>query len=73
VALGEIHHAVAEGALDAARVRELGDVLLGRSPGRRREDEITVCDLTGVGVQDAAIAAVALAGARGIPNREIRG
>jgi ornithine cyclodeaminase len=35
---------------------ELGDLAAGRRPGRERAEEITVADLTGVGVQDAAIA-----------------
>jgi ornithine cyclodeaminase/alanine dehydrogenase-like protein (mu-crystallin family) len=36
---------------------ELGEVLLGRRSGREGE-ELIVCDLTGVGAQDAAIAGV---------------
>lgn len=39
---------------------ELGAVIAGEVAGRIRADEISICDLTGVGVQDAAIAAVAL-------------
>jgi ectoine utilization protein EutC len=41
-------------------VCELGDVISGKSPGRTNENEITVCDLTGTGVQDTAIATLAL-------------
>ena len=37
---------------------ELGDVVTGKRPGREG-DELIVCDLTGVGVQDAAIAELA--------------
>ncbi len=37
---------------------ELGDLAAGRLPGREQEGEITIADLTGVGVQDTAIAAV---------------
>jgi ornithine cyclodeaminase len=37
---------------------EVGDLAAGRLPGREQEGEITIADLTGVGVQDAAIAAV---------------
>ncbi|HEY6548563.1 MAG TPA: ornithine cyclodeaminase family protein [Vicinamibacteria bacterium] len=57
LALGEIHHAV-EGGFIAARdiYGELGELLAGSKPGREREDEITVADLTGVGIQDAAVA-----------------
>ena len=59
--LGEIHHAVEAGIIDADDVAgELGDLIVGRTPGRTAEDQITVCDLTGVGVQDAAIATLAL-------------
>ncbi len=56
LALGEVHHAVEEGALEAASIHaEIGDVLLGKRSGREG-DELIVCDLTGVGAQDAAIA-----------------
>ena len=59
VVLGELHHAVAEGALDPSAVHgELGDVVVGRVPGREG-DELIICDLTGVGAQDAAIAEIA--------------
>jgi ornithine cyclodeaminase len=59
---GEIHHAVEKGVIAADDVTgELGDVILGKVHGRTSPDEITVCDLTGVGVQDAAIASVVLA------------
>ena len=37
---------------------ELGEVLNGARPGREGQ-ELIVCDLTGVGAQDAAIAGVA--------------
>jgi ornithine cyclodeaminase/alanine dehydrogenase-like protein (mu-crystallin family) len=54
---GNLHHAIAAGVVTRANVSaELGDLAAGRSPGRERADEITVADLTGVGVQDAAIA-----------------
>ncbi len=57
---GEIHHAVEEGVLQEQDVDgELGDVISGRIQGRANDQEITVCDLTGVGVQDAAIAGLA--------------
>jgi alanine dehydrogenase len=57
IRLGEIHHAVEAGVMSANDIAgELGEVVSGRIPGRLRQEEITVCDLTGVGVQDAAIA-----------------
>ncbi len=58
---GDIHHAVAHGVITANDVDgEIGDLVTGRLPGRTRDDQITVCDLTGVGVQDAAIARAVL-------------
>ena len=54
---GNLHHALATGAVTKAKVyAELGDLAAGRLAGRDATDEITVADLTGVGVQDAAIA-----------------
>jgi len=41
------------------QVHELGAVITGAAPGRSKNDAITVCDLTGVGVQDTAIALAA--------------
>ncbi len=55
--LGEIHHAVEEGVLGQEDVyAELGEIVAGVKPGRESDEEITVADLTGVGVQDAAVA-----------------
>ncbi len=63
--LGEIHHAVASGVLAENDVdAELGEITAGIKPGRVRDSEITVCDLTGVGVQDVASAALVLERAR---------
>jgi ornithine cyclodeaminase/alanine dehydrogenase-like protein (mu-crystallin family) len=54
---GNLHHAIAAGAVTRDKVyAELGDLAAGRLPGRENAHEITVADLTGVGVQDAAIA-----------------
>jgi ornithine cyclodeaminase len=61
VRLGELHHAIAAGVIDAADAVELGEVVIGRAAGRPSRDAITVCDLTGTGAQDTAIAALALA------------
>ena len=55
---GNLHHAMAAGVFQPERVYgEVGDLAAGRLPGREQDDEITIADLTGVGVQDAAIAA----------------
>lgn len=56
--LGEVHHAVDAGVLEPGSVDELGAVLVGQRPGRQAA-ELVVCDLTGVGAQDAAIAGAA--------------
>ena len=57
---GELHHALEEGTVgEDHSIVELGDLTSGRHPGRTDESQITVCDLTGVGVQDAAIATLA--------------
>lgn len=55
---GNLRHAIAAGVFVPSGVYgELGDLAAGRLAGREAPDEITVADLTGVGVQDAAIAA----------------
>ncbi len=64
VTIGEAQHAVAAGLLDASAIVPLGDVLIGTHPGRRSVDEITLFDGTGVGLQDLAVAAVAVQRAR---------
>ncbi|MDP9233603.1 MAG: ornithine cyclodeaminase family protein [Actinomycetota bacterium] len=53
---GEIHQAVKAGAMVETDVYELGEIAAGMKPGRTSENEITLVDLTGVGVLDAAVA-----------------
>lgn len=63
--VGELRAAVAAGtATKDQEFDELGAICAGQQPGRRAADEITVCDLTGTGIQDTAIAVHALAVAR---------
>lgn len=63
--LGELHHAIVEGLVAAEREEvELGEVIAGHIIGRQSEDEITIADLTGTGVQDTAIASLAVLRAR---------
>lgn len=57
--LGELHHALEAGAVTEETPIELGELTSGRVAGRESEDEITICDLTGVGVQDTQIARLA--------------
>ena len=61
--LGELQHATDQ----VSRAVELGVVCAGDAPGRSGEGQLTLCDLTGVGVQDvaAANAVIAAAGERG--------
>jgi ornithine cyclodeaminase len=55
--LGEIHHALKEGILtEDSDITEIGELTCGIKSGRQDDQEITVCDLTGVGVQDTTIA-----------------
>lgn len=54
--LGELRSAIAAGLWDRGAPVELGDVIRGRAAGREGDDAITICDLTGTGVQDTAIA-----------------
>jgi ornithine cyclodeaminase len=57
--VGELHHALADGTLsEDAIYAELGAVAAGDRPGRESDAEITVADLTGLGIQDAAVANV---------------
>ena len=57
--LGELQHAP-----DLAdRAVELGAICAGVAAARTGEDQLTICDLTGVGVQDVAAANAVLANA----------
>ena len=58
--LGEIHHALEAGKLATdSPIIELGDITSGKHLGRTHPDQVTICDLTGTGVQDTAIARLA--------------
>ncbi len=61
--LGELQHAPGQ----ADRAVELGRICAGTAPGRTDASQLTVCDLTGLGVQDVAAANVVMqrAGDRG--------
>lgn len=60
VSIGEAQHAVKAGLVDATAITPLGQVLIGAHPGRRSADEVTLFDGTGVGLQDLAVAAMAV-------------
>lgn len=63
--MGELRSAIAAGLIeDTATFSELGDIVAGTARGRKSAEDITLCDLTGTGVQDTAIATFATARAR---------
>ena len=56
-AIGELQHVLAAGLMTRDQVHaELADVVVGRRPGRTRDDEITVFDSSGTALQDVAAA-----------------
>jgi ornithine cyclodeaminase/alanine dehydrogenase-like protein (mu-crystallin family) len=56
---GELAHAVEAGLVTRSDVTQLGAVLAGEAEGRRRDDEITTFDSTGLAIQDLAVAVAA--------------
>ncbi|UCD80579.1 MAG: cyclodeaminase [Desulfobacterales bacterium] len=59
--MGEFQHAFKAGIIsDASPVIELGEITSGRRSGRQNDHQITICDLSGTGVQDTAIAHLAV-------------
>ncbi len=68
VSIGECQHAVADGSLAEGDINELGAVINGDHRGRSSDDELTLFDGTGVGLQDLAVASavVDLAIAKGV-------
>ena len=65
--IGETQHAIASGLISEDVITPIGDVINGVHPGRSLDDEITLFDGTGVGLQDLAVASAAarLAEAKG--------
>lgn len=62
--LGELRSAIAAGAWRNSTPPELGAIVTGEKKGRTSDDQITICDLTGTGAQDTAIATFAVEAAR---------
>lgn len=58
---GEISGAFKSGLIDKGSLVVLGSVLSGHAIGRQDDTQITIADLTGLGVQDAQIAKCAVA------------
>ncbi len=57
--IGDLHHALEAGVVTREAVHaELADVVTGRKPGRRSDQEITIFDSTGTAIEDVAAAVV---------------
>lgn len=57
ISIGEAQHAVAQGLIQETDIAQIGAVINGTNPGRTSDDQITLFDGTGVGLQDLAVAA----------------
>lgn len=64
VSIGEAQHAFAARLITESRITPLGAVIIGEHRGRTSNDEVTLFDGTGVGLQDLAAASVAIDRAR---------
>jgi alanine dehydrogenase len=54
---GDINNSVRAGLLREEQiVGDIGEVIIGRKKGRMSEEDITIFDATGMGIQDAAVA-----------------
>jgi ornithine cyclodeaminase/alanine dehydrogenase-like protein (mu-crystallin family) len=53
---GELQHALGDDTIDRNKVITLGGLAAGDRLGRTKASDITVADLTGVGIQDTAVA-----------------
>jgi ornithine cyclodeaminase len=53
---GEMFCALSEGMISEDKIVEIGEIIAGLKSGRINENEITIADLTGLGVQDLEIA-----------------
>ena len=51
---GELNHGLKDGCIEKERVLELGQYILEKR--KRKKSDISICDLVGIGFQDAVIA-----------------
>jgi len=58
--IGECQHAFAAGLISEADIKKIGDLIEKQVVGRQNDDQITLFDSTGVGLQDLAAARLAL-------------
>ncbi|HUE79819.1 MAG TPA: ornithine cyclodeaminase family protein [Sphingomicrobium sp.] len=69
VVMGDLHHAIAAGAIRLDEVHgELSELVAGAKPGRTSDHEVTIFDSTGTALQDVAAAATIYAKAAGNPG-----
>ena len=68
ISIGEAQHAFVLNILKPDDITPIGDVINGQNQGRIGDDDVTLFDGTGVGLQDLAVAsaAVKVADARGL-------
>ena len=68
ISIGEAQHAFVLDILKPDDITPIGDVINGQNQGRIGDDDVTLFDGTGVGLQDLAVAsaAVKMADARGL-------
>lgn len=56
---GETHHALEEGYITKEGIHaEIGEIILGKKPGRENDEEITIFDTVGMAIQDNVMAAM---------------
>jgi ornithine cyclodeaminase len=59
---GDLKGALEAGTIDLEHVSELGQIIAGTAQARSSSDQVTVASLTGLAVQDVAIASAVIAG-----------
>ncbi|ARE40186.1 Ornithine cyclodeaminase [Rhodovulum sp. P5] len=60
ISIGEAQHAVGAGLKAEGDITQIGEVINGTHPGRSSDEDVTLFDGTGVGLQDLAVAARAV-------------
>lgn len=60
ISIGECQHAIEQNLIEESAITAIGEVINGQYTGRTSEDDITLFDGTGVGLQDLAAASAVL-------------
>lgn len=66
---GELHHALEKGCITKDKVTEMGSFI--SSKAKRKAQDITICDLVGIGFQDAVIASAVMEQYENIKNKKL--